>query len=153
MQLLALILDYSGESLKPFYKDFHSFFKNSISDPDIKVKIATVKCLINLYDNIEAMEKDEVQMYKEFITPIIEIADYCVKNGDHETAYYCFDAFNYLADSKLTILDSHLTLIVEYICSENLLLNKKLRSSNLREVAMDLIYTITEQHRGVFNKN
>lgn len=61
----------------------------------------------------------QAQQYKTLVEPILKIVDQCLKEGDEDTAYHCFDAFSYLADSKLTILDTHLGMIIEYAASPN----------------------------------
>lgn len=65
------------------------------------------------------MEKKEAQQYKSLVEPILGFVDACLKEGDEDNAYHCFDAFSYLAEAKLNILDSHLGLIVEYAAGPN----------------------------------
>jgi hypothetical protein len=98
------------------------------------------------------MDNKQIQNYKELITPMIQIIDECIKSNDEDTAYYCLDAFNELAESKVTILDNHFTMIVEYIASANVILNNNL-SKSIRETGIDLIFVIASKHRSVFNKN
>ncbi|CAD8054568.1 unnamed protein product [Paramecium sonneborni] len=152
LMLLSLIFDYSGDSLKPFYSVFYPFFIENLQDNDKQIRVQTVKCLISLFDNIEHMNKQEAQQYKTLVEPILRFVDQCIKEGDEDNAYHCFDAFGYLAESKLTILDTHLGMIVEYAASQNLLLNPKC-SSKFKECVLDLIDNVVEQHKKVLNKN
>ena len=58
------------------------------------------------------MTKEHTVLFKDLIPPIVQIVDSCIAEEDEETVKYCLDAFNYLADSKLTILDDHFLLIL-----------------------------------------
>lgn len=62
------------------------------------------------------MSKEDRNLYKELIIPVLNVMDFCLKEGEEEVVSFCIDAFNYLAESKLTILDSHFTSIIEYLC-------------------------------------
>lgn len=94
------------------------------------------------------MEKKEAQQYKSLVEPILGFVDACLKEGDEDNAYHCFDAFSYLAEAKLNILDSHLGLIVEYAAGPNILLNKKC-SHKFKECVIDFIYSVVENHKKV----
>lgn len=59
---------------------------------------------------------------------------------------------NLLIENKKTILDTHLVPIVEYLCSQKVLFNPHL-SKRIKETALDLIYSATEFHKSVWNKN
>ncbi|CAK60429.1 unnamed protein product (macronuclear) [Paramecium tetraurelia] len=144
LMLLALIFDYSGDSLKPFYSVFYPFFIENLQDSDKQIRVQTVKCLISLFDNIEHMNKQEAQQYKTLVEPILRFVDQCIKEGDEDNAYHCFDAFGYLAESKLTILDTHLGMIVEYAATF-------VEPQN--ECVLDLIDNVVEYHKKVLNKN
>lgn len=97
------------------------------------------------------MEKEHINLYKELVSPILKVVDQCQNEEDNELVGYCIDAFSYLAESKMTILDTHLTIILEYACG-SILLNKKLELK-VRERVLDMIVTIAQAHKSIFNKN
>ncbi|KAM3142401.1 hypothetical protein pb186bvf_005558 [Paramecium bursaria] len=150
--LLSLIFDYSGDSLKPYYKAFYPFFVQNLQDPDKQIRAQTVKCLISLFDNIENMSKEERQQYQSLVEPILVFVDQCIKEGDEDNAYHCFDAFGYLADTKLTMLDVHLGMIIKYAASQNLLLNPQC-SNKFKECVIDFIYSCIETHKKILQKD
>lgn len=86
LELLGLILDYSGDSLVNFYSQFYQFFKVSIGDGDSGIRFETVKCLINIFDNIGFMSKEHVNLYKELVNPILQIIEHCLQTQDEDNA-------------------------------------------------------------------
>ena len=80
------------------------------------------------------------------------VLDKLIDENDDDMIYYCFDALNLLAENKQTILDGNLTNIIEYLCGNKVLGNQKL-SKKVKESVLDLIYTVSEFHKQIFNKN
>ncbi|EAR86075.2 karyopherin, putative (macronuclear) [Tetrahymena thermophila SB210] len=152
LQLLELVLDYSASSISSFYNNFYPFFKESIQDSNKDIRIGTLKCLVNLFDNIQDMTADQINLYKELVGPILNILDSLIDQNDEDLVYYCFDALNLLTENKKSILDQHLGQIVEYMCSNKVLGNPKL-SKKIKEVVIDMIFSASQYHKSVFNKN
>lgn len=83
---------------------------------------------------------------------MLNFLDQCVKEEDEDNVHTIFDSFADLAESKISILDNHFKVIVEYCCSNSILLNPKMPFL-VKESVCDLIYVIADKHRSVFNKN
>lgn len=92
LQLLELVLDYSAASLSQFYTSFYPFFQQSVSDENKEVRLATLKCLVNLFDNIHEMKTEEINLYKELVAPILNILDNLIDQNDEDMIQYCLDA-------------------------------------------------------------
>lgn len=45
--------------------------------------------------------------------------DFCIKENEIDLAYLCFDCFTYLAETKTTVLDPHLSALITYCASEH----------------------------------
>lgn len=138
--------------MKQYYGTFYHFFKESLVDPNKDIQVLAMKCIISVFDCINYMSKEQISQYKDLVLPILQILDKCVADGDDETVQFCFDAFGYLAESKVSIFNDHFKSIVEYACSPKLLLNPKV-SKLQKECILDLFHTIGEYHKSVFNKN
>jgi len=75
LKLDILFFLLNSASLASFYGNFFPFFKESISDAHKDIRIGTLKCLVNLFDNIDDMKNEEVNLYKELVAPILNILD------------------------------------------------------------------------------
>jgi hypothetical protein len=97
------------------------------------------------------MDKEQIKKYQEFIQPILQIIHQCLQEGDEDPVHYCLDAFSYLADCKITILDLYLGDIVVYLTK--FVLPEKKISKNILDCVFELLYSICLYHKNVFNKN
>jgi len=152
LQLLGFMIDSSGDFLDEYYEQFYNFFRNTINDQNATIKRETVKCLAYLFASIYSFSEEHIKLFQELIPPMMQVLDVCLAQGDEDIAYLCFDVFNIVAESNGTLLDNHLPIILNYVCSPNIILNKEL-SKNLKNCMIDFIYEVSENKRKVLSRD
>lgn len=151
ISLLGLILDISGDCFSDHFTDFYKFFKNTIEDSAKSIRYQSLRCILFLLENIA--ENEHIGLFVNLIEPVLKVMNECIDDKQDELVHLAFTVFCELAEVESEIFNDKIyTALVQFICSERILLNKNLDIST-QEVTIDFLADIAQTHKHVIAKN
>ncbi|KAJ7294729.1 hypothetical protein O6H91_18G079600 [Diphasiastrum complanatum] len=147
--LFSSLTETIGGILRPHFATLQSIFVSGLRDQQSsRVRIAALKAVGALVGYIQS--EQEVLMFRELISPILDVSRFCLDKGDEEVAILAFEIFDELVESPAPLLGPAIPIIVQFaleVCSNQSL------EANTRQQAIQIISWLSKYKPKTLVKN
>ncbi|CAG8721801.1 8732_t:CDS:10, partial [Cetraspora pellucida] len=90
-------------------------FGDALNDPESQaVRVTTMQALGRVAEFIEPDKKEEIQIFRDLIPPMVNILIQCLKDGDSDSTIKGFELFETLLMMDAPLLSNHLPQLIEF---------------------------------------
>ncbi|KAF0447599.1 ARM repeat-containing protein [Gigaspora margarita] len=109
--LMEVIEDVFADSLLQLLQ----LFGDALNDPESQaVRVITMQALGRVAEFIEPDKKEEIQIFRNLIPPMVNILIQCLKDGDNDSTIKGFELFETLLMMDAPLLSNHLPQLIEF---------------------------------------
>eukprot|EP01080_Neovahlkampfia_damariscottae_P001706 gene1706-475_t len=140
MLLCSFLFEQVGDEMKNSFDHFLQLFQAGLKDENPNVRIATLKALESLANNIE--HEKEILQFQKIIPLILEVVRHCIQEEEEEIVSSIFDLFAALFQLNFDSFNECISPLIQFMCE--IAANRK-NILSLRLKSMDFIGFMVQQ--------